>query len=123
VFFVKNCGWEHCLLYQKLLGLAAKSGPKHFQNELVVIDPVAQQDPILLSLAQPDPKHFKRAGSGSLTRPVDLGSGWAAGPNILGSGCAGISKDIIICIINILNFISINIKNSIIYVINIIILL
>ena len=59
-FFIKNCGWEHCLLYQKLLGLAAKSGPKHFQNELAVIDPVAQQDPILLSLAQPDPKHFKR---------------------------------------------------------------
>ena len=33
VFFVKNCGWGHCLLSQKLLGLAVKPSPKHFQTE------------------------------------------------------------------------------------------
>jgi len=34
-----------------------------------------------------------------------LGSGWVAGPNILGSCCATIPNDIIICIINIIKII------------------
>jgi hypothetical protein len=51
------------------------------------------------------------------------GSSWVAGLNILGSGCAAIPKDIIIYIINILNFIIINFKNITICIINIIFLL
>jgi len=83
-----------------------------------------------------------RVAFSCLATPIDLGSGWAARPNIPGSDCATISKDIIICIINITNYFllifkillfifkillffiiikSINIKNSIICVINIII--
>jgi hypothetical protein len=43
----------------------------------------------------------KGAGSGCPARPSDIGCGWAAGPNILRSGCVAIPNDIIICIINI----------------------
>ena len=43
-----------------LLGLASKPTPKHFQKEPTTLDPTAQQDPIVLGLAQPDPKYFKR---------------------------------------------------------------
>ena len=55
---------------------------------------------------------------------TDLGFDQAAKLNIFGSVCAAILKDIIIYILNILNFIIvtiINIKNIIIYLINIII--
>jgi hypothetical protein len=38
------------------------------------------------------------------------GSSWASGPSILGSSCAATPIDIIFCIINIINFIIINIK-------------
>ena len=65
----------------------------------------------MLGLAKPDSKHFKKkSGSGCLTRPTDLESRWAAGPKILGSGSATTPNDIIICILNILNFIIFNIK-------------
>jgi hypothetical protein len=43
-----------------LLGLAFKPGPKHFQKEPTSLGLVAQQDPIVLGLAQPNPKHFKK---------------------------------------------------------------
>ena len=43
---------------------------------------------------------------------------WGAGPNSLEFGYAPICKDIIICIINIINFIIINIINFIICIIN-----
>jgi hypothetical protein len=43
-----------------LLGVAAKPGPKHFQKEPIALGPPAQQDPILLGVAEPDPKHFKK---------------------------------------------------------------
>ena len=43
-----------------LLGVAAKPGPKHFQKEPIVLGPPAQQDPILLGVAELDPKHFKK---------------------------------------------------------------
>ena len=91
------------------------------------MDPTTQQDPIVLGLGQPDLQ--KGCGSSCPVRPNDLESRWGAGPNILGSGYAPIPKDIIICIINIINFISciinflyiiksINVKNSIIGIIN-----
>jgi hypothetical protein len=83
-------------------------------------------------------------GSGCQARPKTLqkrannvGSCCPAGPNSVGSrlarpkilqtgtgsGCAAIPKDIIIYIINILNFIIINFKNITICIINIIFLL
>ena len=85
--------------------LAARpnTGPKHFQKEPVEFGPAAQQHPILLGLTQ---ILQNGVGSGCPARPIDLGFGWAARP-----------KDIIICIINILNFI---INNFIICIINII---
>jgi hypothetical protein len=120
VCFIKNCGWGRCLIYQKLLGLtwqldptllslAAKSDPKHFQKELIALGPATQQNPIVLGLAQLSrPKTLqKEVGSSFPARPIDLRS-----------GCAVMPKDIIICIINILNFIIINNKNFIICVIN-----
>ena len=73
-FFIKNCGWGHCLLCQKLLGLAANSGPKHFQKEPTTLCPVAQQDLTVLGLADPNPKHFKK----------ELGQAAQPDPPILG---------------------------------------
>jgi hypothetical protein len=62
----------------------------------------------------------KGVRSGCPARLTVLGSNWAAEPNITGFDCASIPKNIIICIINILNFIIINIKNIIICIKNII---
>ena len=120
VCFIKNCDWGRCLIYQKLLGLtwqldptllslAAKSDPKHFQKELTALGSATQQNPIVLGLAQLSrPKTLqKEVGSSFPARPIDLRS-----------GCAVMPKDIIICIINILNFIIINNENFIICVIN-----
>jgi len=70
-----------------------------------------------------------------LKKKIRVGSSCPAGPNSIGFGsakpktlqngagfgCAAIPKDIIICIINILNFIINNIKNFIICLINLII--
>jgi hypothetical protein len=62
-----------------------------------------------------------------LARPKILqtgtGSGCPARPTDFGSSCAAIPKDIIIYILNILNFIIINFKNITICIINIIFLL
>jgi len=70
-----------------------------------------------------------------LKKKIRVGPSCPAGPNSIGSGsakpktlqngagfgCAAIPKNIIICIINILNFIINNIKNFIICLINLII--
>ena len=80
---------------------ALGSGQKHFQNKPLVLGSAAQHGPIMFGLAKLDPKHFK------------TGRGWVwlgNRINVLRSGSAATSKDIIICIINILKFIIINIK-------------
>jgi len=51
-----------------LLGLAFKPGPKHFQKEPTSLGLAAQQDTIVLGLAQPNPKHFKK-GVGLVAQP------------------------------------------------------
>jgi len=59
-----------------LLSLAAKSSPKHFKKEPLVLGPAAQQDLIVLDLVVTDPKHFKKGvESGRPARPIDYGSG------------------------------------------------
>ena len=101
------------------------TGPKHFQKEPVELGPAAHQHPIVLGLTQ---ILQNGVGSGCPARPIALGFGWAARPkdiiiyiiNILNF----IISNIIICIINIIFFIiikCINIKNNINCVINIII--
>jgi len=64
----------------------------------------------------------KDVGSSCPARPTVLGFDWATGSNIFRYDCAAIYNDIIICIINILNFIIINIKIIIICIKNIFLL-
>jgi len=104
-FWVTNCSW------------VCQARPKPLPKRATSIESYC---PVRPNSVEPHPKNYKKKfGFGCPTKPPDLGSGWAARPNILGFGCAPIPKDIIICIINILNFIII-IKNNIICIINII---
>jgi len=90
-----------------LLGLATKSNPKHFRKELTTLGPATQQNPKVAGLAQlSKPKILQK----------EVGFGWDWSWVWL---CSHIQRYIIICIINILNFIIINIENIIICVINI----
>jgi len=89
-------------------------GSKQFQKDPTELGHAAQQNLIQTQ------NTLKEVRSECPARFIDFGFGWAARLNILGSGCAAIPKDIIICMINILNFIIINIINIIICIINII---
>jgi hypothetical protein len=59
-FFSRIVAGGHCLLYQNLLSLATKSGPKHFQKEPTTLGPIVHLNQIVLGLDDQDPKHIKK---------------------------------------------------------------
>jgi hypothetical protein len=43
-----------------VVGYGYQAWPKHFQKVRIVLGPAIYQDPMFLSLAKTDPKHFKK---------------------------------------------------------------